>query len=69
MNEQKEASKTYVIKKYEHRWEEIKFIGDWPFEWGYFEAVAEIIAPAAKPSRTLLCMRFLQANSMKFSLS
>jgi len=33
MNEQKEASKTYVIKKYEHRWEEIKFIGDLPFEW------------------------------------
>jgi uncharacterized protein (TIGR02246 family) len=32
MEEQKEASKAYEIKKYEHRWEEIKVIGDWAFE-------------------------------------
>ncbi len=42
MQEQKEASEAYVIKKYEHRWEEIKVIGDWAFEWGYFDAVAEM---------------------------
>ncbi len=44
IEEQKEASKAYEIKKYEHRWEEIKVIGDWAFEWGYFDAVAEMIA-------------------------
>lgn len=44
MDEQKEASKAYVIKKYEHRWEEIKVIGNWAFEWGFFVAVAEMIA-------------------------
>jgi len=44
MEEQKEAGKTYVIKKYEHRWEEIKVVGDWAFEWGFFDAVAEMIA-------------------------
>ncbi len=44
MEEQKEASKAYKIKKYKHRWEEIKIIGDWAFEWGYFDVVAEMIA-------------------------
>ncbi len=44
MEEQKEVSKTYAIKKYEHRWEEIKVIGDWAFEWGYFDAAAEMTA-------------------------
>jgi len=44
MNEQQEASKAYTIKKYEHRWEEIKVVGNWAFEWGFFEAVAEMIA-------------------------
>jgi len=44
MEEQKEASKAYVIKKYEHQWEEIKVIGDWAFEWGHFDAVAETVA-------------------------
>jgi uncharacterized protein (TIGR02246 family) len=44
MEEQKEASKAYEIKKYEHRWDEIKVVGDWAFEWGYFDAVAEMIA-------------------------
>lgn len=44
MEEQKEACKTYEIKKYEHRWEEIKVVGDWAFEWGYFDAVAEMTA-------------------------
>lgn len=43
MEGQKEASKTYEIRKYEHRWEEIKVIGDWAFEWGYFDAAAEMI--------------------------
>ncbi len=44
MEEHKEASKAYKIKKYEHRWEEIKIVGDWAFEWGFFDAVAEMIA-------------------------
>lgn len=44
MKEQKEVSKTYEIRKYEHRWEEIKVIGDWAFEWGYFDAAAQVIA-------------------------
>jgi uncharacterized protein (TIGR02246 family) len=44
MEEQKEASKTYVIKKYAHRWEEIKVVGNWAFEWGFFDAVAEMIS-------------------------
>lgn len=42
MEKQKEASEAYTIKKYEHRWEEIKVIGDWAFEWGYFDAVGEM---------------------------
>jgi uncharacterized protein (TIGR02246 family) len=44
MERQKEASQAYVIKKYEHHWKEIRIIGDWAFEWGYFDAEAEIIA-------------------------
>jgi uncharacterized protein (TIGR02246 family) len=43
MEKQKEVSKTYKIIKYEHRWEEIKVIGGWAFEWGYFDAAAEMI--------------------------
>ena len=43
MEEQKEVSKTYEIRKYEHRWEEIRIIGGWAFEWGYFDAEAEMI--------------------------
>jgi uncharacterized protein (TIGR02246 family) len=43
MEEQKEVSQTYKITKYDHRWEEIKVIGDWAFEWGYFDAAAEMI--------------------------
>jgi uncharacterized protein (TIGR02246 family) len=42
IDQQKEASKAYEILEYEHRWEEIKIIGDWAFEWGYFDAVAEM---------------------------
>ena len=44
MENQKEVSKTYEIKKYEHRWEEIEVMGDWAFEWGYFDAAAEMIS-------------------------
>jgi uncharacterized protein (TIGR02246 family) len=43
MDEQAEISRTYKIKKYEHKWEEIKIIGDWAFEWGFFEGEAEMI--------------------------
>ena len=43
MDQQREVSKTYAITKYEHRWEEIEVIGDWAFEWGYFDAGAEMI--------------------------
>ncbi|NIM91649.1 MAG: DUF4440 domain-containing protein [Candidatus Aminicenantes bacterium] len=42
-DEQTEISRTYKITKYEHRWEEIKVIGDWAFEWGFYEAEAEMI--------------------------
>ena len=37
MDKQREVSKAYAITKYEHRWEEINIIGDWAFEWGYFD--------------------------------
>lgn len=43
MDKQKKVSKTYTINKYEHRWEEIEVIGDWAFEWGYFDAEAEMV--------------------------
>ena len=43
MYEQAKISQTYKIKKYEHKWEEIKVIGDWAFEWGFFDAEAEMI--------------------------
>ena len=43
MEEQKEASRAYEITEYEHHWEEIKVIGDWAFEWGYFDAAAKMI--------------------------
>jgi uncharacterized protein (TIGR02246 family) len=43
MEEQKEASKAYEIKKYEHKWKEIKVMDDWAFEWGYLYASAEMI--------------------------
>lgn len=43
MDEQAKFSQTYKIRKYEHEWEEIKVIGDWAFEWGFFQAEAEII--------------------------
>jgi len=43
MDEQAKISQTYKIMKYEHKWEEIKVIGDWAFEWGYFDTEAEII--------------------------
>lgn len=44
MDEQSKSSQTYTIKKYEHLWKEIKIIGDWAFEWGFFYGEAEIIA-------------------------
>jgi uncharacterized protein (TIGR02246 family) len=43
MDEQAKISQTYKIIKYEHKWEEIKVIGDWAFEWGYFDIEAEMI--------------------------
>lgn len=43
MDEQAKISQTYKIKKYEHKWEEIKVIGDWAFEWGFFKAEAEMM--------------------------
>jgi len=43
MDEQAEISRTYKIKKYKHAWEEIKVIGDWAFEWGFYEGEAEMI--------------------------
>lgn len=43
MYEQAKISHAYKIKKYEHKWEEIKVIGDWAFEWGFFDAEAEMI--------------------------
>ncbi len=43
MDEQAEISRTYKIKKYEHEWQEIKIIGDWAFEWGFYEGEAEMI--------------------------
>lgn len=44
MEEQSKLSQTYTIKKYEHLWEEIKIIGDWALEWGFFYGEAEISA-------------------------
>jgi len=44
MDEQAETSQAYTIKKYEHQWMEIKVVGDWAFEWGFFEAEAEMVA-------------------------
>lgn len=44
MEEQSKSSQTYTIKKYEHLWKEIKIIGDWALEWGFFYGEAEIIA-------------------------
>ena len=43
MNEHAQDSSTYKIRKYEHRWEEIKVLGDWAFEWGYFEGEMEML--------------------------
>jgi len=43
MDEQAKISQAYRIKKYEHKWEEVKVIGDWAFEWGFFNAEAEMI--------------------------
>jgi uncharacterized protein (TIGR02246 family) len=43
MDGQAKISQAYRIKKYEHKWEEIKVIGDWAFEWGFFNADAEMI--------------------------
>lgn len=42
MDEQAKISQTYEIKKYEHKWGEIKVTGDWAFEWGFFDAEAEM---------------------------
>jgi len=43
MYEQAKISQTYKIKKYEHKWEEIKVFDDWAFEWGFFDEEAEMI--------------------------
>ena len=43
MDEQAKISQAYKIKKYEHEWEEIKVIGDWAFEWGFYEGEVEMI--------------------------
>jgi uncharacterized protein (TIGR02246 family) len=44
IDEQSQASQDYTINKYEHHWMEIKVIGDWAFEWGFFEAEAKMVA-------------------------
>jgi uncharacterized protein (TIGR02246 family) len=41
MESQAETTKTYTIKKYVHDGQEIKVIGDWAFEWGFFSAEAQ----------------------------
>jgi len=43
MDEQAKISATYEIKKYEHKWEDIRVIGDWAFEWGFFDSEAEML--------------------------
>ena len=43
MDEQAKVSHTYKIRKYEHQWEEIKVLGDWAFEWGYFKGEMEML--------------------------
>jgi uncharacterized protein (TIGR02246 family) len=63
MEAQKEASKAYRIKKYEHRWEEIKVIGDWAFEWGYFDAVAEMTATGELIEQRGKLLRLLKKRS------
>jgi uncharacterized protein (TIGR02246 family) len=63
MEEQKEMSKAYVIKKYEHQWEEIKVVGDWAFEWGYFDAAAEMIGSGATIEQRGKLLRVLQKQN------
>jgi uncharacterized protein (TIGR02246 family) len=60
MDRQKEVSKTCAITKYEHRWEEIEVIGDWAFEWGYFDAAAEMIGTGDVIAQRGKLLRLLQ---------
>lgn len=60
MDRQKEVSRTYAIKKYEHRWEEIKVIGDWAFEWGYFDAEGEVTGTGELIAQRGKLLRLLQ---------
>jgi uncharacterized protein (TIGR02246 family) len=41
MKSQAETAKTYTITKYEQDWKEIRVIGDWAFEWGFFDGEAQ----------------------------
>jgi uncharacterized protein (TIGR02246 family) len=41
LEEEAEATKAYRIAKYEQQWKEIKIVGDWAFEWGFFDGEAQ----------------------------
>jgi len=43
MDEQAAVSLTYRILEYEHSWQEIKVLGDWALEWGFFSGKAEMV--------------------------
>jgi len=56
MESQAETSKAYTIKEYVHDWQEIKVIGDWAFEWGFFNGEAQPVSggPPIKQRAKLL---------------
>ena len=60
MDEQRKVSQTYTIREYEHSWEEIKVLGDWAFEWGYFKGEMEMLVSGEVVRQTGKLFRILK---------
>ncbi len=60
MKKQQEASKDYKLIEYVHEFKEIKIIGDWAFEWGYYRGTAVPIAGGEPIRESGKLMRILK---------
>jgi uncharacterized protein (TIGR02246 family) len=60
MEKYREAGKNYKVTEYEHKFEEIKIIDDWAFEWGNYRGTTEVIDTGERTTETGKLMRILK---------
>jgi uncharacterized protein (TIGR02246 family) len=68
MEAEAKISKTYTITKYEQEWTEIRVIGDWAFEWGFFNGEAQPVTggqPIKQKAKMLRILKRQEDGSWK----